>query len=170
MRTQSNLFAEYEDQQASGAIFSPCQTWRYRLERRWSRAGNTTALWIMLNPSTADVAQDDPTIRRCIGFSKSWGYHELIICNIFALRATNPVELESHEDPIGPMNNEYILRASGEADVIVAGWGAHRMAIERGDRVLELLSKPVMCLGVTRSGAPRHPLYVPKSQGLVNLT
>jgi hypothetical protein len=170
MRTQSNLFADYEDKQASGAVFSPCQIYRYRLERRWSTDGDRTVLWVMLNPSTADAKQDDPTVRRCVGFSQAWGYDRLIVCNLFALRATNPKELIECNEPIGEMNDHYISTAARKADLIVAAWGAHHMAVGRGESVLSFLPRPVLCLGVTRVlGAPRHPLYVHRSQELVYL-
>lgn len=152
------------------AVISPCGTYRYLLTRvipqavRWVRP----VTFVMLNPSTADATQDDPTIRRCIGFAKAWGCTELRVVNLFAFRATEPNELYLWKDRIGVENDTYISSATVGASIIVAAWGAHRIATERGAAVMALLAShdraPVQCLGRTRGGAPRHPLYVPRDQ------
>jgi hypothetical protein len=117
----------------------------------------------MLNPSTADAERDDPTIRRCIGFSQAWGFGSAEIVNLFALRATDPGVLRVHADPVGPETDDHILSAAARAEVVIAAWGAFGFATSRAEHVLSLLSnKRLHCLGRTRSGAPRHPLYLPK--------
>lgn len=151
------------------AVLSDCSVYRYSLTRSWG--GGPYALWVMLNPSTADASQDDPTIRRCIGFTKSWGYRKLIVVNLFALRATDPAELLRHPSPHGPENVQTIRRHLVTAHVVVAAWGAHR-AVERRNapslvRLAEDQGKQVLCLGTTKAGAPRHPLYVKGDQRLV---
>jgi hypothetical protein len=113
----------------------------------------------MLNPSTADASQDDPTIRRCIGFSKSWGYGGLAVANLFALRSSNPAILDDASDPVGPLNDDILSRLVEEADMVVAAWGSHRVAKDRARQIRPILGE-ARCLGVTRSGDPRHPLYV----------
>jgi hypothetical protein len=145
----------------SDAILSKCGIYRYQLERVWE-IGYDRVVWIMLNPSTADATEDDPTIRRCIRFSKDWGYAGLVVVNLFALRATNPQELQIAADPIGPQNDQSIFYASTNTGPVIAAWGAHKMAEQRAKNVLNSLasSVEVKCLGVTKSGAPRHPLYV----------
>lgn len=60
------------------AIISVCGKFRYVLEREWALHGKTLT-WCMLNPSTADALDDDPTIRKCIGFSKRWGFGSLVV-------------------------------------------------------------------------------------------
>jgi hypothetical protein len=114
----------------------------------------------MLNPSTADDTRDDPTIRRCVAFSKAWGYPGLIVVNLYALRATNPTQLWTAADPIGPRNDttlqEVMDTASGK---VVAAWGAHARPT-RVARLRDLTTVPMWCLGTTKAGAPRHPLYV----------
>lgn len=141
------------------AIISSCTTYRYRLEREWSK-GKRTVCFIMLNPSTADATVDDPTIRRCIGFGKSWGFDRLVVVNLFALRATMPSELRKYMDPIGPHNNGYIIKAVRSAELIACAWGAHPFARERAAFVRILLgSYSLYCLDMTKSGAPKHPLY-----------
>jgi len=141
------------------ATFSPDRTYRYRLLRRWSRGRRI--LWVMLNPSTADAQRDDPTIRRCIAFSRDWGYGSMEVVNLYALRATRPAALRRHPDPVGPENERHVRAATRRADLVVAAWGVlgagrdASMALGRRGRVV--------CLGLTRAGAPRHPLYVPAS-------
>lgn len=148
----------------SGAVLSDCGAYRYSLTRRWG-SGNDLALWVMLNPSTADATQDDPTIRRCVSFSKEWKCDGLVVVNLFALRATDPKALYAHEQPVGPENDWYLGDWMRDEDVVVAvaGWGAHGSLNDRGHAVW-LLScearRQLYCLGTTKDGQPRHPLYV----------
>ena len=107
----------------SGAGFSLCRTWRYKLWRRWSSAGPTVA-FIGLNPSTADELNDDPTIRRCIGFARHWGFGGMYVLNVFAFRSTNPRALRGAADPVGPRNNAALLTTCRRCDMVVACWGA----------------------------------------------
>lgn len=137
--------------------------YRYRLWRVWDE-GLPTCLFVMLNPSTADADRDDPTIRRCVGFAKAWGYGRLDVVNLYAYRATKPDELWSAGDPIGPRNDVVIADAMLDAIHVVVAWGANTGPTTARDvAVLRLAPHPrsIVCLGVTRSGQPRHPLYVP---------
>ena len=143
-----------------GAQFSPCRKWRYALWRTWEE-GNGHAMFIGLNPSTADETQDDPTVRRCIGFAKRWGYGGIYMLNLFAFRSTDPKELLRVPQPQGPETNQFLRMYATSAGVIVAAWGAFELARDRGTFVESLITRPLYCLGVTKSGAPRHPLYVP---------
>lgn len=144
----------------SSAFFSPCRTWRYLLRRKWN--DRQEVAFIMLNPSTADETQDDPTIRRCIGYAKTWGYGGLIVGNIFGLRSTDPKALLSAADPVGP-HNDYWLANIGFGTDTVCAWGAHGKLHGRGAKVLELLrlngAQP-MALKLTGDGQPAHPLYL----------
>jgi hypothetical protein len=117
----------------------------------------------MLNPSTADATQDDPTIRRCIGFARAWGYGALEVVNLFACRATDPERLRRVPDPVGPENDRHILRAVRRASETVVAWGNRGVHLGRHDAVLRLLRRrrvAVHCLGRTQAGHPRHPLYL----------
>jgi hypothetical protein len=152
-------------QETSSAVLSPCGTYRYQLRRQWG--DDLTCGWVMLNPSTADADVNDPTIRRCISFARSWGYDGIIVVNLFALRATNPRQLKVHPDPIGE-NDRYIESAVTEMDMVICAWGAHPFAAKRAPKVIDILRKyracpEVCCLGTTRDGLPRHPLYVRSS-------
>lgn len=117
-------------------------------------------LFIGLNPSTADAIEDDPTIRRCIRFAYDRGYGQLVVANLFAYRATSPAVLKRTSHPIGRANNRWLRRLAAESDVCVAAWGNGGRYLGRDTQVIELLSD-LQCLGVTASGAPKHPLYVP---------
>jgi hypothetical protein len=146
-----------------GAIISPCGLYRYRLTRRWSRAACVrTVNWIMLNPSTADAETDDATIRRCVNFARCWGYDEIVVTNLFALRSTDPRGLLEADDPVGPRNDSYLMAAALKADLVVCAWGEPPRALKaRADTVLTALRSaevPLRCLTRTASGQPGHPL------------
>lgn len=142
----------------SDATISECGLYRYRLTREWG--AGATAVFIMLNPSTADASQDDPTIRRCVGFAKREGCGRLEVVNLFAFRATAPKDMRAAADPIGPENDAHILAAVTAADgPRIAAWGAH--GGQRGKEVgRRLRGMGLKCLGLTAALAPRHPLYV----------
>lgn len=149
-----------------GADLSDDGVYRYSLTRIWSGEGPMVT-WVMLNPSTADADVDDPTIRRCMAFARSWDASGIRVVNLFALRATDPKQINRHHSPLGERNATAIMRAISEPDTafVVAAWGAGnpypnvssigtvRTHAQRSDRAL-------LCLGITKSGAPKHPLYV----------
>jgi len=148
----------------SWAVLSEDHTYRYQLGRQWGNG--PTVGFVMLNPSTADASQDDPTIRRCIGFAKSWGNEAIIVANLFALRATNPVELRRSRDPIGPDNDYWLLDFAGAVSQIVCAWGRHGMLYNRNLRVMELLcntGKDILMLAKDGKNYPMHPLYLPSN-------
>ncbi len=139
-------------------IFSPTRKYRYVLWRRWQPGSKSLAV-IGLNPSTADEVIDDPTIRRCIGFAKSWGFDALCMLNLFAFRATDPAVMAVQSDPIGPENDKFIVAATQAASMTLAAWGTHGSFMGRGEQVLRLIPS-VHCLGITKHGFPKHPLYI----------
>lgn len=141
--------------------------YRYELTRHWGNGG--TMAFVMLNPSTADADLDDPTIRRCMGFARREGMGGISVVNLFAWRETDPRYLPPVDDEaIGPLNDRKTTLVMQAADVVVAAWGAHPRATERAKFVLSVpLRTPLVCLGTTKAGAPRHPLYVRGDQPLV---
>jgi hypothetical protein len=144
----------------SSAIISSCGSYRYRLERIWDRDLPKVA-FIMLNPSTADADQDDPTIRRCIRFARDWGFGGLLVGNLFALRSTDPKALYDHADPIGPYNDDQLLSIAKSARKIICAWGTHGAFRNRGNEVANRLEFfDLAALKVTADGHPGHPLYV----------
>lgn len=133
--------------------------YRYSLGRLWG-SGKIIA-WIMLNPSTADGEKDDATIRRVIDFSKAWGYDGFLVGNLFAFRATNPKEMLSSIDPVGPNNDTELLKIAKSCDRVVCAWGANGGFMNRDGEVYGLLSQHKLChLGLTNGGQPKHPLYL----------
>lgn len=158
----------------SGADISDDGLYRYLLWREWDRTKDSM-VWVMLNPSTADAQVNDPTITRCIGFAKREGCGGIVVLNLFALRATDPLELLDHPIPEGPRNSEVWRQVLDyyHRGPIVAGWGA--MANRLNDRGIfswSLVSEDTStwrCLGRTKDGSPRHPLYLPSQQPLEEL-
>lgn len=167
-----NLFEPEEP--ISDARISECGRYRYLLRRIWDR-GAPLCAWVMLNPSTADGAQDDPTIRKCVGFAKRWRFGGIVVANCFAFRATDPKELRAVPDPYGPENDEALLRLGGclVGRIVVAWgvncrWGRGRTKIKGDTRALVTMQgahpvrhKKIVALRVTKGGYPQHPLYVP---------
>lgn len=155
----------------SSAILSDCGRFRYALKRRWG--DGPQALFIMLNPSTADASADDPTIRRCIGFAKREGCGGLRVENLYAFRATDPNTMFSHAHVAVGATDQFISVALDESDgPVIAAWGADKRAQNRARRVIEILrgcGARVVCLGKTANGSPRHPLYVKGDAPLVEL-
>jgi hypothetical protein len=149
-------------------IFSPCRQYRYTLWRTWNMYRPGYLQVIGLNPSTADETQDDPTIRRCISFAQLWGYGALCVTNLFAYRATNPRALYEVSDPVGHDNDRYIANIACDASLILAAWGTHGAYQGRWQHVAGIVAGPkLMCLGTTKHGFPRHPLYVAQTQAPV---
>lgn len=148
----------------SSAVISDCSRYRYVLSRPSELADPTsgTALFVMLNPSTADAKVDDPTIRRCRAFARTWGCAGIKVLNLYAYRATNPAELKTCGDPIGPDNDSWLLKLAINYRDVVFAWGANAEP-ERAAEVVDIFRRGrcrMLCLGTTKSGAPRHPLYV----------
>lgn len=155
------------DPAMSFAHISDDGLYRYRLERLWDD-GRPIALFVMLNPSTADAMIDDPTIRRCIGFAKTYGMGGIEVVNLYALRATNPKHLWTASDPVGPLNDEIVEHAlqmrARHGGLTVAAWGANA----KPDRVewFRSVSLGAHCLGSNKDGSPKHPLYLAAATAL----
>ena len=144
------------------AIITDCGKYRYALSRNWG-AGEEFVCFIMLNPSTADAKKDDPTIRRCVSFARTWGYSNLEVVNLFAWRTPYTGDFRGVADPVGPDNSGYLLDAMSRATIVIAAWGGLELARPRAQEVRQMaaqIRQRLYCLGVTKSGGPRHPLYV----------
>jgi len=157
----------------STAIIDPTGRYRYSLTRSWD-ASSPLAVFVMINPSTADAAVNDPTIVRCIGFAKREGFGGLIVVNAYALRSTDPANVR--RDPgaaIGPRNDEFIRLAASDADrtggKVIVAWGPKPWARTRTRYIAHdlLAAWPLWCLGVAKDGSPLHPLMRPTAQPLI---
>lgn len=150
---------KYKD---SGARISRCGRYRVRLWRTWGPG--PIACLIMLNPSTADGREDDPTIRSCVRLLKELGFGGFVVVNLYSFRATEPDDLPMNPaTAIGPGNARAIEEAVTEADLVICAWGANKRAaraVGGALDIIELNRRAVYCFGETKAGAPRHPLYV----------
>ena len=140
------------------AKLSDCRIYRYELWRTWDDS-KPYAMFIGLNPSTADETEDDPTILRCINFAKSWGYGGLCMANLFAYRATQPEDMKKASDPIGDKNNETLILLAQKAGVIIGAWGNDGVFLNRSEEIRSLIPE-INVLKVNKSGEPAHPLYL----------
>ncbi len=145
------------------AVISECRLYRYRLDRVWD-TGEAQVLFVMLNPSTADATVDDRTIGRCMEFARAWGYGGLVVGNLFAYRATDPQQLKNVDDPVGPENDHTLSLLRDSLNLTICAWGNRGSYLRRDDAVYALLtaggSPPIHCLGMTKGGHPKHPLYL----------
>lgn len=161
------------------ALISRDRSYRYLLTRAWSEETPLTSLmrlaFVMLNPSTADHEVDDPTIRRCTSFARRGEHSGLEVANLFAWRCSDPKQLDDVSDPVGPENDVASLLS---ARAVVCAWGsgsglrgeARDLFTRRARFVCQDLINTghvLLCLGTTKDGHPRHPLYVPAATPLV---
>lgn len=156
------IIRQFSDERArSSAVYSDCGAYRYALTREWGDGGRL--LFVMLNPSTADERRNDPTVERCERRARALGFGAMRVVNIFAFRATDPRVLRRAPDPVGPGNDRVLADSVGWSDMVLCAWGAHGAHRGRGDQVeenLRSLTPRLWHLGLTRAGAPRHPLYI----------
>ena len=152
-------------------LYSRDMAFRYAFGRWWGVPDlATTAVWVLLNPATGDTEQRHrPTLERCISRTRTGGFTGLVIVNLFAFRDTNPRNLRTTADAVGPANDEVLAEVTAVSAVTIAAWGAHGKFRGRSARVGALLDSP-LCLGTTKSGEPRHPLYVSANASLVPWT
>jgi hypothetical protein len=156
----------------SGASISGDGQFRYRLWRNLQASlengSKGTVVFVMLNPSTADAIENDPTIRRCINFAMDWGYTKLEVVNLSPVRTKSPDELiwkkEEWQMPWDVQNHWVVEEVIDQADLVVAAWGANVVRCDLETRAQDVIDycEELYVLGLTKSGHPRHPLYVPK--------
>ncbi len=156
-----SLFDAYD-----GAVISSCGLYRYRLTRLWGPRPPVN--FILLNPSIADAIKPDPTMTRCANYARAWGRDGIVITNLFAFRSSEPRDLRSAPDPIGPLNDLDLITCAHNSCLIVCGWGADPFAQEQARKVKAMLrergyANKTHVLRLTKDGAPGHPLYLPKN-------
>lgn len=149
------------------------QNHRYTLWRRWGADNprnhpgdylRSMVAFIGLNPSTATPEKLDPTLTRCERFAKDWGYLGFIMLNLFSYRATSPGDMKKVIDPTGdPVNIDAIYQVTKASGLVVCAWGNHGSFMNRSRTLLNLLRVGKIDhshLGLTKSGEPKHPLYL----------
>lgn len=151
------------DSGGRSAVYSPCRTWRYQLRRTWDPV-RPAAMFVGLNPSTADEIEDDRTVARCMTYARAWGYGGLIMTNLFGLPATQPRDMKAHPNPIGPENDAHLQFCATEAGIVIAAWGNHGTHLGRAAEVVGAgLLGDFRVLAVTGRGEPWHPLYLKRA-------
>ena len=163
-----NANGRFSFSEKHGACFSVNRVYRYLLWRIWDKR-RRPALFIGLNPSTADETTNDPTIRRCINFATSWNCGGILVANLFAFCATNPADLKQEKHPVGPFTDRVLMDAARMSSFRIACWGIHGTLRARDAHVRNLLGN-CDCFGTTKNGQPRHPLYLPASARLERLS
>ena len=150
------------DGTTSAAVYSPCETFRYLLTREWDAAA-PRLLFVMLNPSTASELRNDPTVARCEARARAMRQGAFRVANLFDFRATDPQALRAAADPVGPDNDQMLTASARWADAVICAWGNHGALRDRAaeaEALLRASGKPLLHLGLTGTGQPRHPLYV----------
>ena len=142
------------------AILSDCRKYRYSLSRIWDNS-KPYVLVIGLNPSTADENVDDRTVKKCENYAKNWGFGGLKVVNLFAFRATLPVDMMRADNPVGFDNDRYIKELSKDAALTIVAWGNDGSYLGRDKEVLKLIKNP-MCININKTGQPSHPLFQKK--------
>lgn len=126
-----------------------------------------TMVVIGLNPSTATEDKPDPTLRRCVRFAQREWCDVLVMLNLFSIRSTDPMALYLGGAVLSDDDTDLALGTYRNSDIVVAAWGVHGDHFPaRVERVLEL-ARPMFCWGFTKSGQPRHPLYLRNDTPLV---
>lgn len=176
--SQLRLRGDGEGTLVPEAVLSADRRYRYALWRETGAGSSGTVLFVMLNPSTADEEVPDPTVRRCVGFARDWCYRRVAVGNLWPLRSTQWGQLRwAAKEPAGEklcgvdghpphsLNDCWLRRLAEEATLVVAAWGANAPKVhpdrEKFVRLLLQEYGPVYCLGTTKGGQPKHPLYLP---------
>lgn len=157
--------SELESINKDGYI-SSCKKYRYFIEREWDSSLDK-AMFILLNPSETGLYEDNPTIRKCMGFSKGLGYGGIYLANLYSYRATNPKELKKVIEKKGEIyaqgekNIEIIKKLEKRSDILILGWGNNAKNFQMSQDILKILDRKKMrCLDITKEGEPKHPLYI----------
>lgn len=144
------------------ANFSECRRYRYTLARDLDPLGMAKGIAVFCgaNPSVANEQRSDPTCTREMNFTRALGYRRYVKVNAFALVSTDPKPMRAHPEPVGPDNDDWIILAANLADIFIAAWGVLGKHRGRHHELMHMLPRPIYCLGVTKDGLPRHPLYL----------
>lgn len=158
------------------AVISPCQRYRYRLDRDVQEEGVVIGFY-GVNGSTAGEEENDQTVRKWIGFTKRIGGRKFVVGNPFAFRATDVKYLAKVDDPVGPLNGHYLREIIRDVDMHVPCWGSRDKVPNALRYHFDMLAdrlfasgKPIWTFGFTASGDPMHPLMLPYDVQMVEWT
>ena len=156
------------DVKSSAVWGGPNKCYRYRLKRTWDET-KPHAMFIMMNPSTADLKVNDRSVAKCTRFARTWGsYGGIYVGNTFAYRATNKKRLSAIADPIDPENDKHLIEMAKLAGIVIFAYGkpGHRRLQAQGQRIAKMLIdkgvKPYV-LKLSKNGTACHPLYLRKT-------
>lgn len=152
MKTKLN----YQLYDLSGAEFSDCGKYRYKLWRIWDPQASIVT-FIGLNPSTANEVDNDATIRRVIRYAKDWGYGGVYMMNLFAYISTQPAKLLTSGEDL-EINNKHLDEVVGKSSMVVFAWGAFKQAKLRSADIIKKFPF-AHCLAKNKDGSPVHPLF-----------
>lgn len=136
--------------------------YRYTLTRVWDPV-LPTVTFVLLNPSTADEVELDPTLRRCVNFARREKFGGMTILNLYAFRTKSPKLMRAAADPVGPENDRALAGAAG---TVIAGWGTNADPVRVAHA--RTLLPTLKALKITKDGHPQHPLYVHSDSPLVD--
>lgn len=173
------IFTRYRQLDGWALFGNEHRVHRYLLLRRgWlPLMGERPCLWVGYNPSTAGGDSDDPTVRRMVGFTRALGFSEMWLGNLSSTCATNPMDMPL--PATGEYTNAKYLAAAvdyinANGGTCIACWGPPKgtkeVQLYMAERMEDLCTNwPTanwQCLGRTKGGYPRHPLYLPNSAQL----
>lgn len=155
------------------ATLSDDNQMRWTLERIWTPTPSPYTLricvFIMLNPSSADASNDDPTVGRCVAFAKSWGYDGLRIVNLVSYRSTKPAHMHTwfvrqllpdlHEHARVAL---FACQRPDVAKVVVAHGVLPAFMRKHAYFTLSSIQKyrNLHAIKLNGDGSPAHPLYL----------
>lgn len=148
----------------AAAILSSDRQYRFALWRKWN--DKPIAMYIGLNPSTANEIKADPTIIRVTRFAYDWGCGGFYMMNLFAFVTAHPAQLPKEREAGEAENDEWLEKVNLQCDRICFAWGAFgapKWAEHIRTRANGIISRfpGAYCLGRTTKGHPCHPLFLP---------
>ncbi|GEL05537.1 DUF1643 domain-containing protein [Rummeliibacillus stabekisii] len=152
----------WKDSEIVDAVFDETKKHRLHLICEWN-ADLPLCLFILLNPSTADLEQCDSTLDRCIKIAMNNGFGSIGVVNLFSLRTPSPNDLLTADVRTLPENIDFIKQAIDDAEIIVAGWGEKGSWFNASFPILKYLvdqQLDLFYLDLNKYGLPKHPLYL----------
>lgn len=142
----------------SGANFSECRNYRYALWRIWDST-KPLVMFIGLNPSTANEAEPDATIRSVIRIARYNGYGGVYMMNCWPFVTSKP-ELLQHNEYTDKWNDVMLTVIASRCKDVVLAWGNFKVVSAKGrDKELLAMFPRAKVIGLNSNGSPKHPLF-----------